>query len=118
MPEAVRLIGAALSLRRDVGDREDLAISLEVLADLLAGSEPVLSGRMLGAADALRTRHRLPAPADGGVERAATLAGLQARLGEEGLAAALAAGQARTLDAVVDEALGRVGAEPRGGSAG
>src|SRR5947207_13581432 len=61
--EAVRLVGAALALRRDVGDREDLAISLEALAGLVAADDGGLAARLFGAAETLRARHRLPQPA-------------------------------------------------------
>src|SRR5688500_11518332 len=84
---AVGQVVAAPALRRDAEDRPDLAVSLDTLADLLtspAGTltpgrltqgrltpEPPapavagLAARLLGDADGLRYRHRLPAPAAG-----------------------------------------------------
>src|SRR5205807_8937994 len=41
--EAYRQIAAALRRRHDVGDREEVATSLEDLGGLLAGVEPVLA---------------------------------------------------------------------------
>jgi diguanylate cyclase (GGDEF)-like protein len=137
---AVRQVAAALALRRDAEDRQDLAVSLDTLADLLtspAGPRtavpPVpavagLAGRLLGAADGLRYRHRLPTPTDGGgmdgggmdggatdggatdgmADRAAVLDRLRAALDADTLALALATGRAASLDAVVDEALDHV----------
>jgi hypothetical protein len=151
----VRQVAAALALRRDAEDRHDLAVSLDTLADLLTspgGSltpgrlttgrlapgppAPAVAGlaaRLLGAADGLRYRHRLPAPAagvapggvatesvaPGGVategvapvgvaDRMAVLDRLRAGLDAETLALALATGRAASLDAVVDEALDHV----------
>ena len=104
--EAVRLVGAALALRRDVGDREDLAISLEALAGLVAADDGGLAARLFGAAETLRARHRLPQPAG----RDVAVARLKSTVDDRVLATAWAAGQSAPLDSVVDEALDRVAA--------
>ncbi|GLL08142.1 diguanylate cyclase [Dactylosporangium matsuzakiense] len=71
--EALRLLVAALVTRHEVGDRLDLAISLDVVASLLAPDDPAHAARLLGAADALRARHRLPEPPDAQTLRSQTL---------------------------------------------
>jgi predicted ATPase len=114
LAEATRLVGAALSLRHEVGDREDLACSLDTLAGLLVEVDPEAAARLLGAADALRTRHRLPLPAEGQAEREATLARLRSTLDSQRFAAAWTTGQSVSLDLVVDEAVDRVAAVARG----
>ncbi|TMM43803.1 MAG: diguanylate cyclase [Actinobacteria bacterium] len=107
---ALRQVAAALALRNGVGDREDLAISLEALGYLLATRDAELAARLLGATEALRTRHRLPDTADASAEREAGLATLRAALDTGTLAAAWTAGQSTPLDLVVDEAVARVAA--------
>jgi predicted ATPase len=105
---AVRQVGAALALRHEVGDREDLAISLELLATLLAtdatAAHATVAARLVGAAQTLRSRHRLP---DGGehVDTGATLDALRDTLGPAAVAAAVTAGQSAALDAVVADAM-------------
>jgi len=88
----------------------DLAISLEALGYLLATRDAELAARLLGATEALRTRHRLPDTADASAEREAGLATLRAALDTGTLAAAWTAGQSTPLDLVVDEAVARVAA--------
>ena len=116
-PAALGLVAAALALRNGVGDREDLAISLEALGYLLARHEPgeaesadvaELAARLLGAAEGLRTRHRLPDLGDALAERESALAALNAALDTGTLAAAWTAGQSTPLDLVVDEAVALV----------
>ena len=114
--EARRLVCAALSLRHDVGDREDLAISLETLAALLVSGPSVsahdaeLAARLMGGAEALRTRHRLPLTGEAPAERETGLAALRAVLDDQALAAAWTAGQGAPLDLIVPEAIARVAA--------
>jgi hypothetical protein len=104
--EALSHMAAATALRRDIGDREDLAISLDALAWLLGTDRPVLAARLLGAAGSLRARHRLPEPPEaGGVPRTSLLADLGAALGADGLPAALDTGRSAGLDAVIDDAI-------------
>jgi len=111
--EAIRLVSSGLVLRRNVGDREDLAISLDSLGALLASGHGELAARLLGAAETLRTQHRLPPPADGESERVVVLATLRSTLEESTLASAWTAGQSAPLDTVVDELLDHVAAAPR-----
>jgi hypothetical protein len=107
------LVAATLALRNGVGDREDLAISLEALGYLLAGHDLAthdaeLAARLLGAAEGLRARHRLPDTGETTADRDAGLATLRAALDTGTLAAAWTAGQNTPLDLVVDEAVARV----------
>ncbi|OLE29026.1 MAG: hypothetical protein AUG44_05720 [Actinobacteria bacterium 13_1_20CM_3_71_11] len=108
--EALRLVCAALALRNEVGDREDLAISLESLGVLLAGHDAELAARLLGAAEALRTRHRLPDNGEAAAEREAGLVTLRESLDTGTLAVAWTAGQSSPLDLIVAEAVARVAA--------
>ncbi len=111
--EALRLVTAALALRNGVGDRDDLAISLEALGALLArraASDAELAARLLGAAEALRTRHRLPDNGEAPADREAGLAALHETLDTGTLAAAWTAGQSTPLELIVDEAVSRVAA--------
>jgi predicted ATPase len=104
--DALAHMTAATALRRDIGDREDLAHSLDALAWLLSADRPVLAARLLGAALALRTRHRLAEPANvGGVTRTSLLTDLRASLGADDLTAAIETGSWVGLDAVVDDAI-------------
>jgi hypothetical protein len=113
LAEATRLVGGALSLRHDVGDREDLASSLDTLAGLLVDADPEVAARLLGAADALRSRHRLPLPVEGQAERESTMTRLRSTLDSERLAAAWTTGQSVSLDVVVEEAVDRASAAVR-----
>jgi hypothetical protein len=97
--DALRLCREALATRHEVGDRLDLAISLDVVASLVAESDPTFAARLIGAADGLRTRHRLPVPPDSETRRDIALP----LLSEHG--AARAAGRVAPLDLVVDEAI-------------
>jgi predicted ATPase len=103
--DAVRLVKEALAKRHEVGDRIDLAISLDVLASLLAEARPALAARpafaarLVGAADGLRTRHRLPVPPDSETRRNVTLPQVS------GYSAARAAGRSAPLDEIVEEAI-------------
>jgi len=102
---AIRQVAAGLALRRDLDDRDGLALSLEALGGLLRCSAPTLAARLLGAADGLRLRHRLPVPGERLAERDAVLADLDAALGAEAAEAARLAGGYAALDSIVDEAL-------------
>jgi tetratricopeptide (TPR) repeat protein len=107
---ALHLLGKVAA--RD-GDRDDLAISLEALGALLArrdAADAELAARLLGAAEALRTRHRLPDNGETPADREAGLAALHETLDTGTLAAAWTAGQSTPLELVVDEAVARVAA--------
>ncbi|MER7284031.1 diguanylate cyclase [Dactylosporangium sp. NPDC000244] len=94
--EALRLLVAALATRHEVGDRLDLAISLDVVAALLAADDPAHAARLVGAADGLRGRHRLPEPPDAQTLRSQTLPRLAAHQRDR------AAGRAVSLDHIVE----------------
>ncbi|WP_433082709.1 diguanylate cyclase [Dactylosporangium sp. CA-052675] len=94
--EALRLLVAALATRHEVGDRLDLAISLDVVASLLAADDPAHAARLVGAADGLRARHRLPEPPDAQTLRSQTLPRLAAHQRDR------AAGRAVSLEHVVE----------------
>ena len=102
--EALRLCTGALARRHEIGDREDLAISLDAVAGLVAAREPELAAQLLGAADGMRDRHRLPAP-PAGDERDATADGVRAQLGERGYTTAWTTGRSAPLGLIVDQAL-------------
>jgi diguanylate cyclase (GGDEF)-like protein len=102
-PEAIRLTTQALVLRHGVGDREDLAISLDTIAVLTSSRDAELAGRLLGAADVLRQRHRLPVPAGLAAQRDSTRQRLSDDLGEPRLAQAFAMGRLMSLDLLMDE---------------
>lgn len=70
--------------------------------------EPAEALRLLGAADGLRTRHRLPDPPESETRRGATLAAARDGLGADAFAAAWEAGRTAPLDLVVDQALDTV----------
>src|SRR6185503_4547992 len=62
--EALGLFLGALERRHEVGDREDLAVSLDCVAEATVDDHPQLAVRLLAAAQALRQRHRLATPAE------------------------------------------------------
>jgi tetratricopeptide (TPR) repeat protein len=101
--EALRLFTGALARRHEVGDREDLAASLDSVAGLVADREPTLAAQLLGAADGVRDRHRLPTPTDGG--REATRDAVRAELGDAEFTSAWTAGRAAPIGLIVDQAL-------------
>jgi tetratricopeptide (TPR) repeat protein len=101
--EALRLFAGALARRHELGDREDLAVSLDSVARLIIDREPALAAQLLGAAEGLRERHRLPAPADD-VRDAAREAVVSA-LGERAFSSAWSGGRSAPLGLVVDQTL-------------
>jgi predicted ATPase len=99
----------SLELSRTLGDGLGEAMALHQLG--LAAQrdgEPAEALRLLGAADGLRTRHRLPDPPESETRRGATLAAARDGLGADALAAAWEAGRTAPLDLVVDQALDTV----------
>jgi tetratricopeptide (TPR) repeat protein len=103
---ALHLCTEALARRHELGDREDLAVSLDSVAELSADDDPDFAARLLGAVDDLRELHRL-APAQDPARRAATEKTLRAALGGPRFADAYRAGRSTPLDLLVDEALDR-----------
>ena len=100
---ALRLLVTALRGRYEVGDREDLAVSLDRVAALAAGTEPALAVRFLAAAEELRERHRLQAPPDTETRRAQTLAATREALDAPAFGAAWTGGRDAPLELIVDQ---------------
>jgi predicted ATPase len=111
--EALRLFLSALERRHEVGDRDDLAISLEAVAETTAADQPRLAVRLAAAAHALRQRLRLASPADSEPRRRALIASARAVLGERDFAREWQAGRTAPLDLVVDHALDEASPAPR-----
>jgi hypothetical protein len=103
---ALDLCTAALARRHELGDREDLAVSLDSVAELSVDDDPAFATRLLGAADDLRERYRL-APAPDAERRAEIERASRAALGGPAFADAYRTGRATPLDLLVDEALDR-----------
>ncbi|MGC9670375.1 diguanylate cyclase [Planosporangium sp. 12N6] len=101
--EALGLFAGALVRRHEIGDREDLAASLDSVAGLIADREPALAAHLLGAADGVRDRHRLPAPTGG--DREAARDAVRDRLGDAAFTSAWAAGRAAPIRMIVDQVL-------------
>ncbi|HEV7898375.1 MAG TPA: tetratricopeptide repeat protein, partial [Planosporangium sp.] len=101
--EALRLFTGALVRRHEVGDREDLAASLDSVAGLVVDRDPTLAAHLLGAADGVRDRHRLPTPMEG--DREATHDVVRARLGDPAFTSAWTTGRAAPIGLIVDQAL-------------
>jgi predicted ATPase len=102
--EALRLVASALGRRYELGDREDLAVSLDCMAAIAVEAEPSLAVRLLAAADELRERHRLPTPPDNETRRPDTMAAARSALDQVAFAAAWAGGRGAPLDLIVDQA--------------
>ena len=100
------LLEASLALRRDLGDRRGVALSLEGFALLAAAlGQPRRGTQLWGAADSLRQaigETRWPVEQ---AEYEQSIVTLRAALGEEGFAAAWAEGRVLSLDAAVALAL-------------
>jgi predicted ATPase len=108
-PEALTLLADALVRRHDLDDREDLAISLDCLANLLASSNPTLAGSLLGAADHLRDRHHLPTPSEAETHRNDTLTTTRATLGGHAFTAAWNTGRTTPLPLIIDQIIDLAG---------
>jgi diguanylate cyclase (GGDEF)-like protein len=103
--DALALLTAAVERRFDVGDQEDLAVSLECVAHVVAGGDAAFAATLLGAADGLRERNSLVAPPETETRREATLAVVTAALDPPALASAQAVGRTAPIDLIIDEAL-------------
>ena len=100
---ARELWAEVLSLAYEIGEAWQVALYLEGHAELaLIEDRPDLAARLLGAADAWRSKHEAPVF---GYYPSVTHAFVAARerLGDEAYSAALAAGQQLSLDAAVQE---------------
>jgi len=107
----------SLALRRELGDRRGIAECLEGLAEEDRGTapcrdqtpsqgQPERAARLLGAAEALRTRIGAPLPPHRRPEYETHRAALRVTLGEAAYTAAWSAGRALTWEEAVAEALG------------
>jgi tetratricopeptide (TPR) repeat protein len=106
LDEAARWLAQGLALSQSLGDQASIAWCLAGLGSAAALDEqPERAARLWGAAERLRQAIGCrPAPAARATyEQALALA--RAQLGEEGFAAAWAAGQALTLEQAIAEAL-------------
>ncbi|GAA1793802.1 diguanylate cyclase [Planosporangium flavigriseum] len=101
--EALRLFAGALARRHEIGDWEDLAASLDSVAGVMADRDPRLAAQLLGAADGIRERHHLPAPADGARESARDA--VRAELSDAAFTSAWADGRAAPIALIIDQAL-------------
>ncbi|HWH01740.1 MAG TPA: AAA family ATPase, partial [Pilimelia sp.] len=104
-PGALTLLTSALARRFELGDREDLAVSLECVAYVIAANDPSFAVTLLGAADGLRERPPLPSPPEAYTHREDTLAATRAALDEAAFSSALSLGRTAPLELIVDEAL-------------
>ncbi|HEX8344602.1 MAG TPA: diguanylate cyclase [Actinoplanes sp.] len=103
--EARELFLTAMDLRHQVGDREDLAVSLDCVAELLVGTDPQRAVRLLAGADRLRQSRNLITPADDG-RRDAAITAARSALGGSAFAAAWRAGRGTALEALLPQAHG------------
>jgi predicted ATPase/DNA-binding SARP family transcriptional activator len=100
----------SLALRSELGDRQGIATCLTGFAEQArAEGQPERAARLLGAMEAVSGAigHALTRHERALYER--EVAAVRAALGEEGIAAARAAGRALTVEQAVAEALGRAG---------
>jgi hypothetical protein len=101
----VRLVEEGLTGFQAVGDRASLLGSLLSLAEQAARSgPPVCAARLLGAAEALRDTLGASLAHVNRVSHEAALRGIEARLAEDEIQAALAEGRTMRLDEVLAEA--------------
>lgn len=104
--QAHTLFAERLALHRESEGTSDVAAGLEGLARVaVAQGQPVRAGRLLGAAEALRTAISAPLPAADRASHDRTVAAARQTLEEECFAAARAAGAALPLEQAIAEAL-------------
>ncbi len=99
-PRAATLFTKSLTQYKETGDRQGVLEVFEGLAHLSTTHQPERAARLFGAAETLREALGAPLPP---VERSAcgqAIASLRAALGEEGLAAAWAAGRTMAAEAM------------------
>jgi predicted ATPase/DNA-binding SARP family transcriptional activator len=108
--EAAALLRQSLEVHRELGDQWRTASVLEDLAvQALAGEEPARAARLLAAAQATRDAiGTVVAPCES-AQHAATLAGVQAALGDETFAAAWRQGLLASIDELQAELSGPAG---------
>jgi diguanylate cyclase (GGDEF)-like protein len=104
-PAAAERLTSALARRHELNEREDLAISLDCVANLVAAGDPEFAVRLLAAADRLRERYKLPLPSESETHRAATTTTVRAALDEQHFSRAWSGGRSTPLDVIVEAAL-------------
>jgi diguanylate cyclase (GGDEF)-like protein len=102
--EALRVILDVLDRRRPMGDSQHLAMVLDSLANVVSTDRAELAAELLGAADGVRRRRRLPVPPAVAAQREQTLAAIRTQLDEEALVAARTAGRTAPLELVAARA--------------
>jgi diguanylate cyclase (GGDEF)-like protein len=102
---AMRSLVEALGRRHALKLHEDVAISLECVADVLAASGPVLAAELLGAAEAVRLRHRLPVPPSQAHIQASATSTARAGAGEHGYVQAYTAGRSAPIEVLTQRVL-------------
>ena len=108
LDRALQLLSESLGLKYELGNREEVPWTLEILMTVSAlHGDPDRAARLWGAASAQRTAIGMPLPPAQSAYYADFLASARARLGDAAFEAALAAGRALSLDAVVAFALAR-----------
>jgi hypothetical protein len=109
LAEAMAIAGArprqSLALRRALGEPLGIAQCLEGLALTADRDRAAWAARLLGAAEAIRERLGAPLPPVDRPEHDAAVAAARAALGDDGFAAAWAAGRTMTIDAATVDAL-------------
>jgi predicted ATPase len=102
--KALNLLTDALDRHHVLDCPEDLAISLDCLANATADRHPTSAARLLGTADQLRRRHRLPIPSENETRRDASLTILRTRLDQTAFTAAWNTGHTTPPDETIHEA--------------
>jgi non-specific serine/threonine protein kinase len=103
--QAVELAFQSLRGYRVLGNRRDVPACLDLLAEIVADSEPDRAARLFGAAEALRAAMAVALPLVDRASRDAGIATAKAALGGSRLDAAWSAGGAATTDESIELAL-------------
>ena len=114
---ALRLLVDAVERRQAHGDLQDVAASLDAVAEVVAPDQPALAAQFLGAADELRGRYRRPAALAFETRREETVLAVRAALGETNFDISTRAGATTTVDTLVARVRG-AGAEVQVGPGG
>jgi hypothetical protein len=104
-PQALRLLGESLRIVRATGDVEELAGVLDGMARVAALRSPERAARFCGMAAALRETMGTARPLAEQAPHEQAVAAIRGALGEQGFAAASAAGRALPLQQAIAEAL-------------
>ncbi len=102
--EAARHFADALARRHELRLHDEVATSLECVAQVVAAADGVLAAELLGAAEVVRDRHGLPVPPSLAYTRSAAGDGARAELGDRGFTRAHVVGRTRALDVMVHRA--------------